>query len=98
MSGTIKNANYFTQGFRELDETLAETTSILAKSRPLDPELRALVPWEGDDAYPRLRFSTWIGRDSDGHPFGRLQLPSDFSRRRLPLRPGSRRRNSFRPD
>jgi phosphoenolpyruvate carboxylase len=52
MSDTIKNANYFAQGFRELDETLAETTSMLAKSLPLDEELRALVPWKREDTFP----------------------------------------------
>ena len=52
MPDSIKNANYFAQGFRELDETLAETTSMLAKSLPLDEELRALVPWTGKGTFP----------------------------------------------
>gem|GEM_PF-6046215 len=39
-----KNANYFAKSPQEVDETFAETTSVLAKSLPLDDELRALVP------------------------------------------------------
>ncbi|MDB4435998.1 phosphoenolpyruvate carboxylase [Akkermansiaceae bacterium] len=52
MSDTIKDADYFAQGFRELDETLSETTSMLAGALPLDAELRSLIPWRNDDAFP----------------------------------------------
>ncbi|MGC6426742.1 MAG: phosphoenolpyruvate carboxylase [Akkermansiaceae bacterium] len=52
MSDTIKNADYFAQGFRELDETLAETTEMLADALPLDENLRALVPWKAKDTFP----------------------------------------------
>ncbi|MGJ8696153.1 MAG: phosphoenolpyruvate carboxylase [Verrucomicrobiaceae bacterium] len=52
MADNIKTPNYFAEGFRELDETLAETTSMLANSLPLGDELRNLVPWKGDHSFP----------------------------------------------
>lgn len=52
MSDKIKNADYFAQGFRELDETLAETTEMLAESLPLEENLRSLVPWKAEDTFP----------------------------------------------
>lgn len=47
MPDTIKNSAYFEKGFRELESTLAEATTILAKSLPLNDKLRSLVPWRG---------------------------------------------------
>ena len=52
MSDAIKNDQYFQEGFRELEETLAETTGLLAKSLPLDDELRALIPWQDGKGIP----------------------------------------------
>lgn len=46
MPDDIKNESYFEAGFRELDESLAETTAMLADALPLDDELRAIVPWQ----------------------------------------------------
>ena len=36
MPDNIKNDRYFAEGFRELDESLAETTAMLAEALPLD--------------------------------------------------------------
>ncbi|MDA7887817.1 phosphoenolpyruvate carboxylase [Akkermansiaceae bacterium] len=52
MSDIIKNDQYYQAGFRELEETLAETTGLLAKSLPLDDKLRALIPWQSGEAIP----------------------------------------------
>ena len=52
MSDAIKNDQYFQEGFRELEETLAETTGLLAKSLPLDDALRALIPWQDGKGIP----------------------------------------------
>ena len=52
MSDAIKNDQYYQAGFRELEETLAETTGLLAKSLPLDDELRALIPWQSGESNP----------------------------------------------
>ncbi|MGE9268398.1 MAG: phosphoenolpyruvate carboxylase [Verrucomicrobiales bacterium] len=49
MPDDIKNSAYFEEGFRELDEKIAEATQILAKSLPLNDTLRSLVPWRGND-------------------------------------------------
>ncbi|MEN8693612.1 MAG: phosphoenolpyruvate carboxylase [Akkermansiaceae bacterium] len=68
MSDTIKNADYFAQGFRELDETLAETTEMLAEALPLDASLRSLVPWKSEDTFP--------GAIPDGHEREGAQLLS----------------------
>ncbi len=52
MSDVIKTDRYYQGAFRELDETLAETNTLLADSLPLDDQLRALVPWRNDQGYP----------------------------------------------
>jgi len=53
MSDVIKTDRYYQGAFRELDETLADTTSLLARSLPLDDQLRALVPWRGEEEFPK---------------------------------------------
>ena len=52
MPDNIKNDRYFAEGFRELDESLAETTSMLAEALPLDAALRSLVPWQEGKPFP----------------------------------------------
>lgn len=52
MSDAIKNDRYFAEGFRELDDSLAETTGMLADALPLDAELRSLVPWQEGHTFP----------------------------------------------
>jgi phosphoenolpyruvate carboxylase len=52
MSDAIKNDRYFAEGFRELDESLAETTGMLADSLPLDEDLRSLIPWQEGRTFP----------------------------------------------
>ena len=52
MSDAIKTSAYYKEGFRELDETLAEATGILAGALPCPPELRQLVPWQNQSPYP----------------------------------------------
>ena len=49
----IKTDRYYQGAFRELDEALAETTSLLAESLPLDDSLKDLVPWQGANEYPQ---------------------------------------------
>jgi len=52
MPDEIKNDRYFAEGFRELDESLAETTAMLADSLPLNDKLRSLIPWQVDREFP----------------------------------------------
>lgn len=52
MPDNIKNDRYFAEGFRELDESLAETTAMLADALPLDADLRSLVPWQEGKTFP----------------------------------------------
>lgn len=52
MSDAIKNDRYFAEGFRELDESLAETTGMLADALPLDDDLRSLIPWQEGKTFP----------------------------------------------
>ena len=52
MPDNIKNDRYFAEGFRELDESLAETTAMLAEALPLDAALRSLVPWQEGKPFP----------------------------------------------
>ena len=52
MSDAIKTSAYYQEGFRELDETLAEATGILARALPCPPALRRLVPWQSGEPYP----------------------------------------------
>lgn len=52
MPDEIKNDRYFAKGFRELDESLAETTQMLADALPLDQNLRSLIPWQAEQNFP----------------------------------------------
>ncbi len=52
MPDDIKNDRYFAEGFRELDESLAETTAMLADALPLDDKLRSLIPWQENQTFP----------------------------------------------
>ena len=52
MPDNIKNDRYFAEGFRELDESLAETTAMLSEALPLDASLRSLVPWQEGKPFP----------------------------------------------
>ncbi len=52
MSDVIKTDRYYQGAFRELDDTLADTTALLANALPLDDKLRALVPWRTDAEFP----------------------------------------------
>ena len=53
MPDDIKDERYFEAGFREFDETLAETTAMLADALPLDDQLRSLVPWQTGKDFPK---------------------------------------------
>ncbi|MFT6863889.1 MAG: phosphoenolpyruvate carboxylase [Akkermansiaceae bacterium] len=52
MPDEIKNDRYFAEGFRELDESLAKTTAMLADALPLDEGLRSLIPWQEGKSFP----------------------------------------------
>ena len=52
MSDAIKTDTYFKEGFRELDDSLADTTAMLAGALPINDELRSLVPWQDERAFP----------------------------------------------
>ncbi len=52
MPDEIKNDRYFAEGFRELDESLAKTTAMLADALPLDEGLRSLIPWQEGKTFP----------------------------------------------
>lgn len=53
MPDDIKDDRYFEAGFRELDDNLAEITSMLADALPLNEELRSLVPWRTGKFLPK---------------------------------------------
>ncbi len=52
MPDDIKNDRYFAEGFRELDDSLAETTATLSEALPLDQQLRSLIPWQAKQSFP----------------------------------------------
>jgi phosphoenolpyruvate carboxylase len=52
VSDAIKTSAYFQEGFRELDQTLADSMRLLAKALPCEPELQELVPWQSEAPYP----------------------------------------------
>jgi phosphoenolpyruvate carboxylase len=43
-------SSYLTEGFRQLDDELAEVVSVLAEAVPLDPSVLAHLPWRKNDA------------------------------------------------
>ncbi len=52
MSQDPNSDQFVFEGFRQLDQTLADTTKLLAESLPLNNDLRNLVPWQDNKQLP----------------------------------------------